>query len=90
MKTTIDIPDDLYRQVKAKTALEGKRIRDVTIELYRRWLGHGPEPAPPEGAAAEWLEEWLRLADAAMQHALPGPSARELLAEDRDRLARPG
>lgn len=38
MKVTIDIPDDLYRQVKAKVALEGRRIREVTIELFQNWL----------------------------------------------------
>ncbi len=38
MKTTIEIPDPLYRQVKAKCALLGKRIRDVTIELYSQWV----------------------------------------------------
>lgn len=39
MKTTIDVPDDLHRAVKARAALEGRSIRDVTIDLYRRWLG---------------------------------------------------
>lgn len=39
MKTTIDVPDDLHRAVKARAALEGRSVRDVTIDLYRRWLG---------------------------------------------------
>lgn len=38
MKATIDIPDDLYRRVKAKTAEEGRRIRDVTADLFQQWL----------------------------------------------------
>ncbi len=38
MKATIDVPDDLYRRVKAKAALQGRAIRDVTIELYQQWL----------------------------------------------------
>jgi hypothetical protein len=38
MKATIDIPDDLYRKVKAKTAEQGRKIRDVTIELFQGWL----------------------------------------------------
>ena len=38
MKATIDVPDELYRQVKAKTALQGLAIREVTVELYQRWL----------------------------------------------------
>ena len=38
MKATIEIPDELYRQVKAKSALEGRAIREVTIELYQAGL----------------------------------------------------
>ena len=41
MKATIDIPDDLYRRVKAKTAEEGRRIRDVTADLVQQWLDGG-------------------------------------------------
>lgn len=39
MKATIDIPDPLYRKVKAKAANEGRRIREVTIELFQDWIG---------------------------------------------------
>ncbi|MBI3077973.1 MAG: hypothetical protein HYY85_13480 [Deltaproteobacteria bacterium] len=89
MKTTIDIPDELYRQVKAKSALQGKRIRELTIELYRQWLGLSPQGEAAQGAAGEgWLEEWLRMADDALKDAPSGPSAREILQEDRGRLER--
>ncbi len=37
----MDIPDDLYRQVKAKSALEGRPVREVAIELFRRYVGLG-------------------------------------------------
>lgn len=84
VKTTIDIPDELYRQVKAKSALQGKRIREVTIELYRRWLSEDTETAEEDPVA--WLREWLRLADEALKSAPDGPSARELLEEGRNRL----
>jgi hypothetical protein len=45
MKATIDIPDDLYRRVKARTAEQGRKIRDVTIELFQGWLA-GSQPLP--------------------------------------------
>lgn len=38
MKATIDIPDELYRKVKAKSALEGRPVRDVTVQLFRKWI----------------------------------------------------
>jgi hypothetical protein len=62
MKTTIDIPEDVYRRVKAKSALEGRPVRDVAITLFRAWVEEadtpvlipeqlpawsGDQPAPP-------------------------------------------
>lgn len=41
MKTTIDIPDAIYRQVKARSALEGRPIREVVIDLFTGWLDSG-------------------------------------------------
>jgi hypothetical protein len=39
MKATIDIPDDLYRKLKAKSALEGQPVRAVAVRLFRDWVG---------------------------------------------------
>lgn len=49
MKATMEIPDELYRQVKAKSALEGRPIRAVAVELFQRYVqpdeasSHEPE-----------------------------------------------
>jgi hypothetical protein len=59
MKTTIIIfpsyiPDELYRRVKAKAVLQGKRLREVTIELYQRWLAEKtPEQAAPGSSSCD-------------------------------------
>lgn len=84
MKATIEIPDELYRRVKAKSAIEGRRIRDVTMELYERWLkGEAPAPRrPPQ----KWLQSWLRLADETFHDAGGDKSARQILTEGRGRL----
>lgn len=85
MKATIDVPEDLYRRVKAKSAMEGHTIREVTMALYLRWLEEEPiiasNPTPEQ-----WLEEWLKLVDEALEDAPPGPTARALLEEERNRL----
>jgi len=39
VKATVDIPDELYRQVKAKSALEGRPVREVTVELFEGYVG---------------------------------------------------
>jgi hypothetical protein len=52
VKATIDVPDALYRQVKARAALEGRAVREVTIELYTTWLGdRGAEPGRDDESA---------------------------------------
>ena len=85
MKTTIEIPDDLYRRVKAKSALEGRAVREVTIELYKSWLEASSQHKSTK-TTVECMEEWFALADEAMRNAPPGPTAREILEEDRNRL----
>jgi len=52
MKATFDLPDDLYRSVKARSALEGRPLRSVAVELFQNWLVS--QPASP-GFSAEKL-----------------------------------
>ena len=53
MKATFQIPDELYREVKAQTAREGRTVREVTIGLFERWLRErrGRESSTP---AVDW------------------------------------
>ncbi len=64
MKATLDIPDELYRKVKARSALEGRSIRSVAIELFQNWLHTEPSPAQ-NTATTEELEEfpWLAITE---------------------------
>jgi len=84
MKATIDNPDDLYRRVKAKTALKGRAVRDVTIELFRNWV---QEAGSATHAAGDPPVSWVdQLLGHAVPPDLPGPTAREILERDRTRL----
>jgi hypothetical protein len=38
MKTTVEIPDDLFRQAKAKAALEGRKLKDLFADGLRQAL----------------------------------------------------
>lgn len=67
MKTTIDVPDDLYRKVKAKTALEGRAVRDVTIELYQRWLDSGEEAVTAPISAFEMMKQYCGKFDSGVE-----------------------
>ena len=35
MKTTIELPDDLYRRAKAEAALRGRKLKDLVEEGLR-------------------------------------------------------
>ncbi len=46
MKTTIDLPEDLVREMKFRAVREGRKLRDVAEEVFRRGLA---APAPVAG-----------------------------------------
>ena len=50
MKVTLDIPDELYRKVKARSAMEGRPVRSVAVELFQNWLA---EPLPDTSPASK-------------------------------------
>ncbi len=41
MKTTIDLPEELVREMKIRAAREGRKLRDVAEEVFRRGLAAG-------------------------------------------------
>src|SRR5436190_7037410 len=48
MKTTFDIPDELYRRAKAEAALRGRKLRDLVEEGLRSVIEtpHQERPRP--------------------------------------------
>ena len=57
MKTTLEIPDELYREAKAKAAMENRKIKDLVADGIRlilsqsasaveRPVGKRPSPFP--------------------------------------------
>ncbi len=38
MKTTIEVPDELYRRAKAEAALQGRKVKDLVEEGLRHVL----------------------------------------------------
>jgi hypothetical protein len=50
MKTTLDIPDSLLRQVKARSALNGTSMRDFFVEVIEdRLEAEQRQPRKPRG-----------------------------------------
>lgn len=46
MRTTIDLPEELYRRTKAEAALRGRKFKDLVEDGLRRVLA-APEPEKP-------------------------------------------
>jgi hypothetical protein len=43
MRTTIEIPDELFRAAKAKAALEGRKLKDLMIEGLQQVVAQPPK-----------------------------------------------
>jgi hypothetical protein len=91
VKATIDVPDALYRRVKARSAIEGRSIRDVTVELFERWLAEAPGPTDAldetdrPTATAAWLQRWSAIGRRIATKAPSDRTTREILDSDRGR-----
>src|SRR5437667_8770334 len=46
MKTTLDLPDDLMREVKIRAVHEHKKLKDTIAELIRKGMAAGKTRAP--------------------------------------------
>jgi hypothetical protein len=73
MKATIDVPDELYRRVKAKAALQGRAIRDVTVELFRRWLEQDETQAGTPVSAYEMMKDGCGIVRSGINDKTPIP-----------------
>ena len=51
MRTTIDIPDEVYRKLKVKAALEGETVRQIALRGIER------EIEPAEARSVRRLQE---------------------------------
>ena len=47
MRTTIDIPDETYRRLKVRAALQGESIREITLRALRREIDAASEAPLP-------------------------------------------
>ena len=50
MRTTIDLPDDLHRQLVSIARDTSRTLNETVAQLIRRGLGQGPAAAPSRSA----------------------------------------
>ena len=66
MKTTVEVPDDLYRQAKAEAALRGRKLKDLIEEGLRLVL-----QSPPKQRRQPRLAQLMRRARGTIDFGVP-------------------
>jgi len=70
MKTTLEIPDDIYRELKVKAAREGVTLTKLIVAALRRPVEAEGRPSPralsdsTERKVAEWIKRESEFLDA--------------------------
>ncbi|MGH6922697.1 MAG: hypothetical protein ACRED5_02910 [Propylenella sp.] len=62
MKTTVEVPDELYRQAKAEAALRGRKLKDLVEEGLRLAL-NTPREASVRPSLAELVKDAMGVVD---------------------------
>ena len=81
MKTTLDIPDALYRRFKMKTAMNGETIRNATLAFIASYVNgravgldsSGIPQEPTKSEVEPELPAWAGLAAPYIRKNLDGP-----------------
>ncbi len=60
MRTSLDLPDPLFRHLKARAALEGRSLRELVVSLLERGLT-APAPLPSSESPAPTAAPSVRL-----------------------------
>ena len=64
MKTTLQLPDELYREIKASAALSGRSITSIVEESLRRFLADATTvedlpPLPVSSSQGNFTDEFM-------------------------------
>ena len=63
MKTTLDLPDKLYRAAKARAAAENRRVKDVVAEALATGMQRNTDP-DSNGPSPEAVDATIKALDA--------------------------
>ena len=86
MRTTVDIPDELFRQIKARAAVEGLKLKDYFTQALRDSLyRHDPVEEVRENAT-RYGEEMLVLREDCVLPQIVGETSDELRAITEERI----
>jgi hypothetical protein len=85
MKTTVELPDDLYRRAKAEAALRGRKLKELVEEGLQLVLD-GSRSAPKRTSLAELMKKAHGIVESDVSDLASNPSHLENFGRDgRDR-----
>ena len=82
MKTTLDLPDELVREMKLRAVVQGRTVKDLAAELLSRGLDmalRGGAEEPPASAKVRVGDNGLPVIRCNAKAAATRMSARDLL-----------
>lgn len=85
MKTTIDLPEPLVRQLKLRAVREGRKLKEVAAEVFQAGL-RAPDPRSQAVPYRQKLDEPIFACEASEASA-PGMTVAELLRLEQTALA---
>jgi hypothetical protein len=81
MKTTVELPDDLYRRAKAEAALSGRKLRDLIEEGLRLALA-APRKRRRRPSLSDLMEPARGIVDSGVTDLASNPEHLEGLGRD--------
>ncbi len=86
MRTTVDLPDELYRQVKARAALQGMKLREFVEAALREALYGWARPGEVRESEVAFAPDVSALAEDCVLPLILGETTAELRAIDGHRI----
>ena len=83
MRTTLDLPDETFRKLKAEAALRGYKLKELVAEFIERGLTEGPQPLAARSPRPVYAIPIAREADGTVTPALSNARLQAIL-DDED------
>jgi hypothetical protein len=83
MRTTLDLPDETFRRLKAEAALRGYKLKELVAQFIERGLNEGRQPLTAQAPRAVYAIPIAREADGTVTPALSNAQLQAIL-DDED------
>ena len=86
MRTTIDIPDDLFRQVKARAAMRGMKLKEYVAVALQESLFERQPGSEIREVETEYAKDALVLGDGCVLPLISGKAGEEMASISENKI----